>query len=92
MNSLPMKDNKYLYENKDTASSEQSLGSIMGAVLPFMLIISLMMGTMYPAIDTTAGERERGTLETILTLPVTSRQLIISKFLTVALIGIISAR
>lgn len=80
-----------LYENKDTASSEQSLGSIMGAVLPFMLIISLMMGTMYPAIDTTAGERERGTLETILTLPVTSRQLIISKFLTVALIGIISA-
>ena len=80
-----------LYENKDTASSEQSLGSIMGAVLPFMLIISLMIGTMYPAIDTTAGERERGTLETILTLPVTSRQLIISKFLTVALIGIISA-
>lgn len=80
-----------LYENKDTASSEQSLGSIMGAVLPFMLIISLMMGTIYPAIDTTAGERERGTLETILTLPVTSRQLIISKFLTVALIGIVSA-
>ena len=80
-----------LYENKDTASSEQSLGSIMGSVLPFMLIISLMMGTMYPAIDTTAGERERGTLETILTLPVTNRQLIISKFLTVAFIGIVSA-
>lgn len=80
-----------LYENKDTASSEQSLGSIVGAILPFMLIISLMMGTMYPAIDTTAGERERGTLETILTLPVTNRQLIISKFLTVALIGIVSA-
>lgn len=80
-----------LYENKDTASSEQSLGSIMGSILPFMLIISLMMGTMYPAIDTTAGERERGTLETILTLPVTNRQMIISKFLTVALIGIVSA-
>lgn len=80
-----------LYEGKDTASSEQSLGSILGAVLPFMLIISLLMGTMYPAIDTTAGERERGTLETILTLPVTNRQLIVSKFLTVAIIGIISA-
>ncbi len=80
-----------LYEEKDTASSEQSLGSIMGSILPFMLIISLMMGTMYPAIDTTAGERERGTLETILTLPVTNRQLIISKFLTVAAIGIVSA-
>lgn len=79
------------YEEKDIASSEQSLGSIMGSILPFMLVISLLMGTMYPAIDTTAGERERGTLETILTLPVTSRQLIISKFLTVAAIGIISA-
>ena len=80
-----------LYENQNTASTEQSLGSIMGAVLPFMLVISLLMGTMYPAIDTTAGERERGTLETILTLPVTNRQLIISKFLTVAVIGMISA-
>lgn len=80
-----------LSEKKDTASSEQSLGSIMGSILPFMLIVSLMMGTMYPAIDTTAGERERGTLETILTLPVTNRQLILSKFLTVAAIGIVSA-
>ena len=76
---------------ENLASSEQSLGSIMGAVLPFMLIISLLMGTMYPAIDTTAGERERGTLETILTLPVTNRQLIVSKFITVAVIGMISA-
>lgn len=79
------------YEKRDTASSEQSLGSVMGSVLPFMLIISLLMGTMYPAIDTTAGERERGTLETILTLPVTNRQLIVSKFITVAVIGMISA-
>lgn len=80
-----------LYEEQDIATNEQSLGSIMGSILPFMLIISLLMGTMYPAIDTTAGERERGTLETILTLPVTNRQLIVSKFLTVAVIGMISA-
>lgn len=79
------------YEKENMSSSEQSLGSIMGSVLPFMLIISLLMGTMYPAIDTTAGERERGTLETILTLPVTNRQLIVSKFITVAVIGMISA-
>ena len=79
------------YEKQDIASSEQSIGSIMGSILPFMLIVSLLMGTMYPAIDTTAGERERGTLETILTLPVTNRQLIVSKFITVAVIGIASA-
>ena len=79
------------YERQDIASSEQSIGSIMGSILPFMLVVSLLMGTMYPAIDTTAGERERGTLETILTLPVTNRQLIVSKFITVAVIGMVSA-
>lgn len=79
------------YEKQDTASSEQSLGSIMGSILPFMLVVSLLIGTMYPAIDTAAGERERGTLETILTLPVTNRQLILSKFITVAAIGVVSA-
>jgi sodium transport system permease protein len=60
-------------------------------VLPMLLIISLLMGTMYPAIDTTAGEKERGTLETLLTLPVTNREIIIGKFFTVAVIGIVSA-
>ncbi len=79
------------YERKNTASSEQSLGSVIGSILPFMLIVSLLMGTVYPAIDTTAGERERGTLETILTLPVTNRELIMAKFLTVAIIGMTSA-
>lgn len=79
------------YERQDIASSEQSIGNIIGSILPFMLVVSLLMGTMYPAIDTTAGERERGTLETILTLPVNNRQLIISKFITVAVIGMVSA-
>lgn len=75
----------------DMASNEESAGSLLGTILPFMLIVSLMLGTMYPAIDTTAGERERGTLETILTLPVSNHELIMSKFLTVATIGVASA-
>lgn len=75
----------------DISSNEESAGSLLGTLIPFMLIISLLMGTMYPAIDTTAGERERGTLETMLTLPVTNTELIVSKFLTVATIGIVSA-
>ena len=60
-------------------------------ILPFMLVVSLLMGTMYPAIDTTSGERERGTLETLLTLPISNRELIVSKFLAVATIGLASA-
>lgn len=75
----------------DRATKEASAGSLLGMVLPFMLVVSLLLGTMYPAIDTTAGERERGTLETVLTLPVSNHELIISKFLTVATIGVVSA-
>lgn len=75
----------------DQATKEASAGSLLGKVLPFMLVVSLLLGTMYPAIDTTAGERERGTLETVLTLPVTNHELIFSKFLTVATIGVASA-
>ena len=76
---------------KDHSSKEESAGNILGNLIPFMLVVSLLMGTMYPAIDTTAGERERGTLETILTLPVSNQELFFSKFLTVATIGIASA-
>lgn len=76
---------------KDMASSEESAGNILGMILPFMLIISLLLGTAYPAIDATAGERERGTLETLLTFPITNSQLIISKFLAVSTLGIITA-
>ena len=69
---------------KDSSSSESSIGSILGSIIPFL------MGSMYPAIDTTAGEKERGTLETLLTLPVGNMELIMSKFLSVATITVVS--
>ena len=50
---------KVRYVDKSTA--EESTGSLMGSILPFMLVVSILMGTMYPAIDTTSGEKERGT-------------------------------
>ena len=81
----------FAVEDDNIASREQTTGSLLGMILPFMLVVSLLMGTMYPAIDTTAGEKERGTLETMLTLPVKSHEVIVAKFLTVALLGIISA-
>lgn len=78
-------------EYQDLSSKEEATGSMLGIIVPCMLVISLLMGTMYPAIDTTAGERERGTLETLLTLPITNQELVMSKFLTVATIGVASA-
>ncbi len=78
-------------KRENIASTEQSAGSILGTILPFMLVVSLLMGTMYPAIDATAGEKERGTLETLLTLPVRNHEIILAKFITVAFMGILSA-
>jgi len=73
------------------STSEQNAGSIMGIVLPFILILAILTGAIYPAIDATAGERERGTLETIMTLPVRKSEIMVSKFLSVSTIAIFTA-
>lgn len=83
--------NPIILQWEDKSANEEKVGSILGAVLPFLLIISISMGAVYPAIDTTAGEKERGTLETLLTLPMRNDELIMGKFLAVATISVISA-
>ncbi len=79
------------YEKADMSSKEESMGSMLGSIIPFLMITSICLGAMYPTIDVTAGERERGTLETLLTLPVTNFELIMSKFLAVSVIACTSA-
>lgn len=83
--------NPIAVEWTDKSSKEEHLGNILGSILPFLLITSILMGAVYPAIDTTAGEKERGTLETLLTLPVRNDELIMGKFLAVATVSIVSA-
>ncbi len=77
-------------ETVDTATSEESLGYFLSTIIPFMMVISLLISVFTPAIDATTGEKERGTLETLLMMPVTNTQIIVAKFFAVALIGIIS--
>ena len=74
-----------------TATPEKVGGSILGQIVPLILIIMTITGAIYPAIDLTAGERERGTLETLMVAPVPTVDLIAGKFVVVALIGMISA-
>lgn len=79
------------YEQTDMSTKEESMGSMLGSIIPMLMITSICLGAIYPAIDVTAGEKERGTLETLLTLPVTNFELIMSKFLAVSVIACISA-
>lgn len=78
-------------DKEDSATKEEALGSIMGSLIPFLLITTILLGAIYPAIDVTAGEKERGTLETLLTLPVSNVELIMSKFFAVCTVAIVSA-
>ena len=48
-------------------------------MLTYFLLFSMLMGGLYLAIDTTAGERERGSLEPLLTLPVSRNRLLLGK-------------
>ena len=54
------------------------------------IIMAITVSATYPATDTTAGERERGTLETLLTFPIRSKDIIIGKFLSVSISSIIT--
>lgn len=76
---------------KTTATPEKVGGSILGQIVPLILIIMTITGAIYPAIDLTAGERERGTLETLMVAPVPTVDLIAGKFVVVALVGMLSA-
>jgi sodium transport system permease protein len=60
---------------------------IASRLLAIVLLTMLFLGAFYPAIDVTAGEKERGTLETLLVAPVRPVEVMVAKYLTVAAIA-----
>jgi len=80
----------FAIEWDNRASQTKMAGAMMGQLLPYMVILLTMVGCMYPAIDLTAGEKERGTMETLLVSPATRLELVLGKFLTTMLAGLIT--
>ncbi len=76
---------------QNLASTKEKLANVIGGFLPYIFILFCFMGSMYPAIDLAAGEKERGTFETLLTSPASRMQILLGKFGVVVLTGIISA-
>jgi sodium transport system permease protein len=70
-------------KRQNVAPPEKVGGNIIGGLVPYMLIILCFTGAMYPAIDLTAGEKERGTMETLLCSPVHRVNIVLGKFLMV---------
>ncbi|MBI3723541.1 CPBP family intramembrane metalloprotease [bacterium] len=65
-------------------------GAILGRMLAYILVMASLMGSFYPAIDLGAGEKERGTLETLLLAPVRRAELALGKFAAVFAIALLN--
>ncbi len=68
-------------KKQTTAEQRESAGETLGSIIPYILMLIALTGAMYPAIDIGAGEKERGTLETLLLTPVSRFKIVIAKFL-----------
>jgi len=67
-------------KKQNVAPPEKVGGATFGGLIGYMVILLCMTGAIYPAIDLTAGEKERGTMETILSSPVSRLYLVLGKF------------
>ena len=75
---------------KSTADDREAFGEQFGALLPYILILVGLSGAMYPAIDLGVGEKERGTLETLLLTPVPRFNIVFAKFAVIFTTSFIS--
>lgn len=73
------------------APIREVMGERVGSMLPFFLIVFCFLGAMYPAIDLAAGEKERGTLMTLLLVPTPRWKLVLGKLLVVFVTGVVAA-
>jgi sodium transport system permease protein len=64
---------------------------ILGSMLPYILVLSAFTGAISPAFDQVAGEKERGTLETLLVAPASRRDIVLGKFGAVVAVCLISS-
>jgi sodium transport system permease protein len=81
----------FTVKQKNVAPPEKVGGSIVGGFIPYLVILLCWTGAMYPAMDLTAGEKERGTMETILCSPIARIDLVLGKFFMVVTASLATA-
>ena len=83
--------NPIIVLDEDLTTNEEFAGSIIGGILAFLFIVYIMSGSMYPAIDLGAGEKERGTMETLISTNISSVDIIIGKMFSVTSSAVLTA-
>ncbi|WZO99431.1 ABC transporter permease subunit/CPBP intramembrane protease [Isosphaeraceae bacterium EP7] len=76
---------------EDVATRAEQGSSVWARLFPFLLVMMSLTGAFYPAVDLCAGEKERGTMETLLISPASRGEIVMGKFLTVVLASITTA-
>jgi len=75
---------------EDASNSAQRGGFLLGSILPFLVVVTVLLGAFYPAIDLTAGEKERGSIQTLFSAPISTMEIVGGKYLAVLTIALIS--
>jgi sodium transport system permease protein len=84
--------NPFEVKRKDVAPPEKGGAALFfGGFIAYMVVFLCLNGGMHPAIDLTAGEKERGTMETILSSPVARTHLVLGKFFLVLTTSLVTA-
>lgn len=81
----------FVMDYSNVASNKEMIGKLAGGFLPYMFIAFGFMGCMFPAIDLFTGEKERSTIETLLTTPVPRWKILFGKMGVVVLSGLLAA-
>ena len=83
-----------VYNNINYTTNELKGESMFASEVVLMAvtftIMAITLSSIYASTDSTAGEKERGTLETLLTFPITRKELILGKYLSICISGIIT--
>ncbi|GIW87278.1 MAG: sodium extrusion protein NatB [Isosphaeraceae bacterium] len=76
---------------QDVATRTEAGSSVWARIFPFLLVLMSLTGAFYPAVDLCAGEKERGTMETLLISPASRAEIVLGKFFVVFCASIATA-
>ncbi len=81
----------FLVEPRNLASDSERGVALWSRILPFIVLVWALTGAFYPAVDLCAGEKERGTLETLLSSPAMRREIVWGKLLAIMLFSMVTS-
>ncbi len=79
-----------ILQEENIATAEKITGSFLAVILPYLIIILIFAGAMHTAVDITAGEKERGTIATLLVSQISRLEIVLGKCFAVMLISFTS--